>query len=410
MGGVEGADGTGRPGAGDDTPTDDLIADLAAAGETLDAAAAAVADRGAAETDRLADAHDRVAGILDRFEERATDWDDFEGYAEFRTELGRAVADLSDDLPERAVDALEAADDHLVTGGVAETLDASDFERAREELEPLAAAAADRDALAAARERYATARSTLVTRRDALDDRADELERLQRLGEADLDAPVERLREPVAAYDDGVTDAFADHRQSAPLTTLLDLLATAAERPYVDYDSPPERLRDYAADAPVGDEPLPTVLEYLSFSRSKLAHYVEDPDRFRTAVATNQTYLERLDADPLTVGWPPPPADRLRYAARERIPVVGRFADDEVVAHLREVRELAAGEGPVDYGRLRESAVARSELEEAERERVQSGAVADELSRVRAERKAVEAALAEHPPVDERVDEAAPDR
>jgi hypothetical protein len=132
------------------------------------------------------------------------------------------------------------------------------------------------------------------------------------------------------------------------------------------------------------------VLEYAGYSRSKLSHYVDDPDEFRRQVARNETYLSRLDATPLTVDWPPPSAAQLRHEAGELVAVVARFADESVVARARSVRDLTFRD---DYDRLRRSAVARDELTEAERDRLASGAVADELARLRDERDRLRAAL-----------------
>jgi len=93
------------------------------------------------------------------------------------------------------------------------------------------------------------------------------------------------------------------------------------------------------------------------------------------------------------VGWPPPPADHLPWLVREYRSVLSGFAGEDVVTALRDVRELARHD---DYERLRESALARAELADDERERLASGVVADELRDAREEKAAIEDALADH--------------
>jgi hypothetical protein len=341
----------------------------------------------------LAEAYRDVLDLLDRYEERATDWEDLEGYVRFRDDLAELIEGLPESFPHR--EAFERADEELKTGGPQEVLDARDFGRARERLAPAREAADLLERRRAARQRYREARSDLLARREALRERIADLERLLELGAADPDAPVERLRDPIDAYDERVRTAFATYRREAPARDLLATVAEAASFPLVGYEDPPAHLSAYLADADAGDESVATLLEYADFSRSKLDHYVADPDAFRTAVATNRTYLRELDATPLTVGWPPPPPDRLRWRARELIAVVGRFADEAVVARAREVRALARRE---DYADLRRSAVARADLDDAERERLADGAAERDLMAARADLERVEAALAEYPP------------
>lgn len=369
--------------------------------DALDAAAAdlrAVRDRVAAvgvdDLVAVVEAYRNVDSILDRYEDRATDWDDFEGYVRFREAMADRLGELPEGIPHR--EAFAAADDALTTGpqGV---LSDDDFERAREHLSPARERVELHERWETVRDRYREARRDAATRRDALDDRIAELERLRTLGEADLDAPVERIREPIETYDRRVREAFEAFVREASARAVLEFVDDAAANPLVDYARPPDALAEYVADAPTGEEPVSTLLAYADYSRSKVDHYVADPQAFMTAVGTNRSYLRELDAAPLTVGWPPPAADRLRWRVRELVPVVARFADEETVALARELRTVAAR---ANYGRLRASALARADLDETERERLRTGAVEDDLRTARERLDRVERALDEHPPLD----------
>ncbi|QLD85327.1 hypothetical protein HWV23_06160 [Natronomonas halophila] len=338
--------------------------------------------------DEVADAYESVERVLDRWEERATDWDDFEGYMEFRNDISETLESIPEDVPES--DAFVEADRHVKTKGVSKSLDEGDFEAAREALSPAAEYAELREDLEAAETRYRKTRQRAKNRLRELGERIDDLERLVELGEADLDAPVEELREPVERYNEAVREDFAAFRRDESAREFLGWVETAAASPLVDYEAPSERLLEYVRERPAGEQSVPDLLEYADYSQSKLSHYVEDADRLKRRVATNRTYLEGLSADPLCIGWPTPPADTLRFLADELVSVVGRFADEETVAALREVRALTRRD---DYGRLQTAAVARAEMTEEERERVASGAVAEELEATREEKERIEAAL-----------------
>jgi len=321
--------------------------------------------------------------ILTAYEDRAVRDEDFAAFIEFQDRIGHFTNDLPEDLPER--ETFEEIDDLLQQRRLFE----SDFERARERLNEAEAALDPLEDWEDATDRYREARRAVGRRLDEVRDEIADRERLQRLGEADLDAPVERLRDPIEAYDATVSEAFESFVADSSAREVLDFLATTAHFPLVPFERPPDDLRAFVRTSEAGGESIPQLLEYAGFSRSKLDHYVDDPDALKRAVATQQTYLERLDADPLTVGWPPPEADVLRWQCQERISVVGRFAP-EVVPDLRAVRELTRRE---DYDRLRDSALARDQLTGGERERLRSGAVAEELADLRTEREQLDDAL-----------------
>jgi len=232
-----------------------------------------------------------------------------------------------------------------------------------------------------------------------LDDRIADLDDLQRLGDADLEAPTERLRDPIEAYNDRVRDAFDEFRRSVSARDFLDFVVKTRAYPLVGFESPPDDLHEYVASHEAGEEPVDQLLEYADYSKSKLDHYVADPEALKRNVSTRRTYLRRLGAEPLTVNWPSPPAETLRFRVRELTSVVARFADDvddgdEVLIALRDVRDLPR---ETDYQRLRDSAQARAQLGPEERERLASGEVADELAAYRDGKEMLEETLAEYP-------------
>lgn len=196
------------------------------------------------------------------------------------------------------------------------------------------------------------------------------------MADADLDADVDRLREPIESYNDAVREAFDSFYKSASARDVFSFLDRADGTPFVDADVPPTNLREYVTDYDAGEEPLPTLLEYADYSNSKLEHYVDDPGALRTAVAVHRTYVERLDAEPLTLDWPPAGGDELAYEIDELIPLVSRVADDETVATLRSVRDLARDE---EYDRLRRAAVVRDALDEPERGLLKRGVIDDRV-------------------------------
>jgi hypothetical protein len=370
----------------------EAVAALARADADLIAAEEAVEATGEAELRALRDAVQDLRTLLDTYDQTAVGDEDFEAFIEFQEEMARFTQGLSDSLLERA--AFEAIDDRMQQRRLTE----SDFAAAREELNQIAERYAPLERLEAAKDAYTTARETAMRRVSTLEEEIAECDRLLDLGAADLDAPVERLRDPIEAYDDAVSDAFQRFKRETAARDVLTLIETTRHYPLVGYRQPPDTLLAFVREREVGTEPIPTLLEYAGYSRSKLDHYVDDVDALKRAVATQQTYLERLDASPLQIGWPPAPADELYWGCEERIAVVGRFAQD-VVASLREVRALSRHD---DYARLRESALARAELTADEQRRLEAGDVAPERDELAADLATLREALDEHPPLAER--------
>ncbi|SHH09286.1 DUF7118 family protein [Halobaculum gomorrense] len=386
--GASGASGTAAdapdPLPDADRDADAIAADLREARRRRDDATAAVEEHGESTLATVRDAVERADRLLDRYVDSATGTGDFQAYVEFQGEFAAAVDDLGEDVP--GYDAFERANE-AVDG---RRLSESDFERAREALAPardLADRLAEReDAEAALHDAERDAQRRL----DALEERITDLERLVELGEADLTAPTEELRDPIAAYNDAVRDAFAEFRREEPACDVLAFVAEAAETPFVGYAAPPPELLAFLNASPADGAPLPDLLEYADYSASKLDHYVDDPGTFTAQVRPHRTYLERLSAAPLTVDWPPPAAETLRFKREELVSAVAKFAPEDVVARARELREAA--DHP-EYERLRRAAEAAAELSDAEAERVASGEAAAELAEARRRRKTLADAL-----------------
>ncbi|MFB6183813.1 MAG: hypothetical protein ABEI96_04595 [Haloarculaceae archaeon] len=368
--------------------TEEAIADLERSHRRYERAIEAVAEIGEDELRRLADAYEELTATLDAYEDRAIGSGDFEAFVEFQGKVGEFTETLPEDLRHRG--AFERADETLQQ----RRLSASDFETARQSLEPVAedvTLLTDRDE---ARERYRNARNRVQQRLSTVEAAIADRERLRELGAADLDAPTERLRDPIEAYDEAVREAFESFKRGESARSVLEFVTTAARYPLVPFRDPPSELLEYVRERPTGEEPIAQLLEYADYSHSKLDHYVEEPTALRSHVATRQTYLRRLDAEPLTVGWPPPEAAVLRYRCRELESVVRRIADEDALRRLRTVRLLPR---EVDFQRLRTSAVAREELDDAEIRDLRDGTVESELASLRAERQRLADALQAHP-------------
>ena len=328
-----------------------------------------IADLGRERVEAAADTYRRAHRVLDQYEEDAVGSGDFEAYVRFEGEFANAV-DVGDDA--LAADAFAAADEAVDKKRLSE----SDFEAAREALDPAGDYVdllADRDD---AVDDYRIARKGARQARKDLVARLDELREVAGMADADLDADVDRLREPVAAYNEAVREAFDDFYKSASAREVFAFLDRADATPFVDVDVPPTDLADYVAEYEAGAEPLPTLLEYADYSNSKLEHYVDDPGALRTAVAVHRTYVERLDGESLTLDWPPAAGDELAYEIDELIPLVSRVAADETVATLRDVRDLARDDA---YERLRRAAEVRDALDESELELVRTGVIDDRV-------------------------------
>lgn len=378
------ADVTAREG------TVDHIERLESAAAAVERAEAAVSEVGEARLRAVREAYESFLAFIDENDGEATGSgrEAFRAYVDFQDELVARIERLPDDLLAR--EAFEAVGDLLDK----RRLSPDDMERARRTLGP----AADRVALLedrrAARERYRRARSAVAGRLREVESAIDDRTRLQAYADADLDADLSPIREPIEAYNVAVSAAFRDFKRTASARAVLDLLEVAADYPLVGLEPAPDALARYLRSHPAGEESVARLLELADHTRSKLAHYVDDPDRFRATVATNRTYLDGLDAGPLTVDWPPPEPGPFRFRARELVRVVDRFSPERTVAKLHALRDLTRDP---EYDRLRDAAVALAALDERERERLRTGAVESELRTLRSERDRLVAALDAHP-------------
>ncbi|MFW5949344.1 MAG: DUF7118 family protein [Halolamina sp.] len=365
--------------------TDDLLAELRDARGERESITEEIETHGEQSVREVADAVAEATRLFDRYADSATGTGDFEAYLAFQSQFAELVEDLPEDLPER--EGFETANEAVDQRTISE----SDFQRAREAIGSARAIAELLDRREAAQDRVDDAERAVTKRLSAIDRRLEELAELRRLGDADLSAPTQELTEPIHRYDDAVRADFDEYVHEVPVRELLELIEKTRLYPMIDFQRPPDALLEFVRTHSAGEEPLPTLLSYADYSGSKLAHYVEDPTAFETTVPVHRTYLDRIDAEPLTVGSPPQ-ADRLRYLAAELVSVVARFADEETVALARDLRDLARRE---EYDRLRNAVVAEQELTPAQREALQDGEIEAEAERLREDRDRLQRALEE---------------
>ncbi len=368
----------------------DLIDELARADDQYRQAAKSVEEIGEGDLAQLADVLADYHALLDRYVETATGSgrEEFEQYVEFQGEIARFVETLPTDLLER--DRFEDAGEYLDKRRLSE----SDFAHARDLVQPASDLVARLDERDQALEQYRDARHAVETRRNQLSEELQELEDLLAFDDVDFDVPITTLRDPIEAYNDSVTTAFETYLAETNARAVLEFVRQTDAFPLVAFRSPPDDLAEFIDTQPPGTEPIPTLLEWAEFSRSKLGHYVDDPGRFKAHVAANRTYLSRLDAEPLIINWPPPPAEELRWRTRELVSVIGRFAPDTTLQSLHAIRELTRTD---EYDRLHTAARAHAELSQRERSRLEDGTIQEEYDQLQTERDRLTNALSEYP-------------
>lgn len=371
------------------TATDDpaVVDRLRETRATREDARDAVEDVGRDRLVALRDALDETHRLFDKYEEHATGTGDFESYLSFQDDLVAFIEDLPENLPQREV--FEGWLDDFKKRRLTER----DFDRARDQLADARDLVDRLDHLDDARNAHRQAVSDAKERRSNLRERIQHLERVQELGDADLDAPVDDLHDPIDAYNDAVRADFQQYLDAAAVRAVLDLLDRATAFPLVDVDSPPEDLTHYVESHEVGTESVPRLLELAGFSRSKLQHFVDDPASFKRVVGGNRTYLDGLSAGPFTLDWPPGEASLVARRVDELISLVGRFADEDAIARLRDVQRLARTDR---FDDIRRAAIARDELTTEDRERLRSGAVEDDLASAKQALERVTDALDEY--------------
>ena len=360
-----------------DTTAADLVTQLERQAEQLDTARERVEEFGESDLRTLADAYRSFTEMLDRYRDQVTGDDgDIQTIVEFQSRIDEVMRGIPEDV--LLYETFEECDEYLQQKWFSD----SDFEHVHDQLEPISDLVQRVDDLDDTRERYRQTRKDISYRCEELSAEIDDLERLASLADADLDAPTERIREPIEAYNEAVTEAFDEFRRSASARELVTFLERMEWYPLVAFESPPPEIVEYIEQYPPGTEPVPTLLEYASYSRSKLDHYVDDPDRLKHAIDYHRAYLDRLDAGPLRIDWPPPPAAELRWLCRELTSAV---------------RRVASLPRETEYDRLRNSAVVAETLTESERHRLETGSVETELETARAEYDRLQMALAEFP-------------
>jgi len=340
---------------------------------------------GESRVETAADAFRAAHRVLDQYEDDAVGTGDFGSYVRFEGAFANATSVGDDAL---AAEAFAAADKAVNKRRLSER----HFAAAREALEPAREYVELLESRDAADEERRAARKDAMDARDALADRLDRLREVAGMADADLEADVSRLREPIETYDEGVRSAFRAFKRGASARRVFTFLDRADASPFVDVDMPPADLREYVEDHEAGKESLTDLLEYADYSSSKLEHYVDDPGALRTAVAVHRTYIERLDGEPFTLGWPPAPGDELAYEIDELVPLVARFADDELVATLRSIRDLAREE---EYASRRRAAEVRAAVDDDELALLETGEIDERIAEAERTLAIVEDVLAE---------------
>ena len=387
------------------TPAEAVVEQANAAFERYKTVDDEIDELGEANVEAAADGYRNATRLLDSYEDSAVGTGDFGSYLTFQSEFLSLVEQIPDTA--MAAEGFQQASDRMDK----RRLRQSDFEYAREAIEPASEATALLERREDALDAYRSARHDLKTEKKELASERERLERLQTLADVDLSISVVPLREPVDAYNDAVREAFETFRKTQPARALFELLDAAADRPLVGVDRPPRELAEYIATAPAGTEPLSTLREYAEYSPSKLEHYVDDPGALRTNVAVHQTYLDRLSPEPLLVEWPPAEGGVLRARLDELAPFVRRLdravvadtetddvvdeqtAAESIEPHRRRLWRLTRSD---TYEQLRQVAVARTELDDEESELIASGNIGTELQSVDSGIDAIEAALDEY--------------
>jgi chromosome segregation ATPase len=230
----------------------DLVTEIERRGEELDAAQQRVEEYGEAELQELADAYGSWAEMLDRFQDQVTGDDgDIQTIVAFQSRIDEVMGEISADTLRYEI--FEECDEYLQQKWFSD----SDFEHVYDRLEPVGELVKLLEDRNEAREAYRETRKKLSFRYDELAAELDDLERLAALTDADLDAPTERIRDPIESYNDAVAEAFREFYREKSARTVVTFLEQMEWYPLVEFESPPPEITEYIRNYPPGTETVP---------------------------------------------------------------------------------------------------------------------------------------------------------
>lgn len=368
------------------TRNDALITELESAYDAYQTIQATIDEIGPARLDELNHLYNRFDSLLSAYKESASGSgrETFEQYIAFQSELETFETSLPEDGLETGVfeDAIDFLDQRR--------LQESDFEEARVILEPAADTLGILTERDDARNTYTAAKRDVEQRIDELTDEIEHLQELLAFEHTDFDVPVGQLRSLIDAYNQAVRDDFSSYKSNTSSREFIQFLETTTAYPLIEFPAPPSELVNYLESTEIGTEPTPRLLEYTNFTRSKLSHYVDDPSTFQARIGANQTYLDRISADPLIISWPPSAQDELHWRIRELTSVINRFAPAETVRKLNDLQKFSHRD---DYPDIRLAAQADATLDEQEKQRLTTGELREELESKQRDRDQLRSAL-----------------
>lgn len=368
------------------TRNDALITELESAYDAYQTIQATIDEIGPARLDELNHLYNRFDSLLSAYKESASGSgrETFEQYIAFQSELETFETSLPEDGLETGVfeDAIDFLDQRR--------LQESDFEEARVILEPAADTLGILTERDDARNTYTAAKRDVEQRINELTDEIEHLQELLAFEHTDFDVPVGQLRSLIEAYNQAVRDDFSSYKSNTSSREFIQFLETTTAYPLIEFPAPPSELVNYLESTEIGTEPTPRLLEYTNFTRSKLSHYVDDPSTFQARIGANQTYLDRISADPLIISWPPSAQDELHWRIRELTSVINRFAPAETVRKLNDLQKFSHRD---DYPDIRLAAQADATLDEQEKQRLTTGELREELESKQRDRDQLRSAL-----------------
>jgi hypothetical protein len=338
----------------------------------------AVQEVGEERAERTRELYRRIEDAFEEYREDATGHGEFGRYVEFQN----IVIDAEETVEEQDLYRPEDFESALANLD-ARTLHDKHFRRANDDLSEVRG-------FVETYERYLELEEELRDELRDLEHRADELRREIRRKEEAVEKAREAegidtspLREAVERYNERVREEFERFVSEASAVEVARVGERTHGMALVD-DAPVEAGTAESLSRYVDDEGVDRVLELADASDGKLSHYVDDTDGFREAVP--RTFFETADGERFELSYEPEGVVRRR--ADELVPLVGRFGDEETVAALRRVRDMAANGS---YGEMRRALVAReqagAEVEELREEldelREEKGRVEDRTDEVR---------------------------